>query len=175
MPLPPTCARVGQAGGASPAPTQQTALSPPPGEVPQCAHWGGGGTADGRGSPRPHGVIARQCSHWRGNPHPPCGARKMLRAYAIPCIFRPLRKFRAPFFRRRRREPAIPPSPGQRERIAAPVCAPVRDDRASLCALRGADPRFPQANFNPSRSARHHFFSFFILHYFLFSASRSPG
>ena len=46
---------------------------------------------------------------------PPCGARKMLRAYAIPCVFRPLRKFRAPFFRHRRREPAIPPE-GRQER-----------------------------------------------------------
>ena len=47
---------------------------------------------------------------------PPCGARKMLRAYAVPCIFRPLQKLRAPllqklrapFIRRRRREPSIP-------------------------------------------------------------------
>ena len=44
---------------------------------------------------------------------PPCGARKMLRAYADPCIFRPLRKLRFPFFRHRRREPAIPPCAGK--------------------------------------------------------------
>ena len=48
-------------------------------------------------------------------PHPPlratcplCGARKMLRAYAFPCIFRLLQKLRVPFFRRRQRELAIP-------------------------------------------------------------------
>ena len=40
---------------------------------------------------------------------PPCGARKTLRAYAIPCVFRPLRKLQAPFFCHRQRQPAIPP------------------------------------------------------------------
>ena len=37
----------------------------------------------------------------------PCGARKTLRAYADPRVFRPLRKLRAPFIRRWRREPSI--------------------------------------------------------------------
>ncbi len=39
---------------------------------------------------------------------PPCGARKTLRAYAFPRVFRPLRKLRVPFLRHWRREPAIP-------------------------------------------------------------------
>ena len=39
---------------------------------------------------------------------PPCGARKMLRAYADPCIFRLLRKLLLPFLCRRQREAVIP-------------------------------------------------------------------
>ena len=39
---------------------------------------------------------------------PLCGARKMLRAYADPCIFRPLQKSLASFIRHRRRKPVIP-------------------------------------------------------------------
>ena len=46
-------------------------------------------------------------------PCPPCGARKMLRAYAFPCIFRPLRKRSPRFIRHWRRQPAIPPAEGR--------------------------------------------------------------
>ena len=45
---------------------------------------------------------------------PPCGARKTHRAYAISRVFRPLRKLPVPFFRHRRREPAIPRRPDQK-------------------------------------------------------------
>ena len=45
------------------------------------------------------------------------------------------------------------------------MCAPARNDRASLCALHGADPRFPQTNFNPCRVAAHHNYSLFIIHF----------
>ena len=40
---------------------------------------------------------------------PPCGARKTLRAYADPRVFRPLRKKRAAFFCHRQRQHAFPP------------------------------------------------------------------
>ena len=39
---------------------------------------------------------------------PPCDARRMLRAYADPCILRPLRKLQAFFFCHRQRKLAIP-------------------------------------------------------------------
>jgi len=39
---------------------------------------------------------------------PPCGARKTLRAYAFPRVFRPLRKLRPRFICHRQREAAIP-------------------------------------------------------------------
>ena len=42
-------------------------------------------------------------------PPSPCGARKMLQAYAYLCIFRPLRKLRPRFFCHWQREAAIPP------------------------------------------------------------------
>ena len=64
MPLPPTCARIRQTGCRGRQPLRSkprspvslrasAALPPPPGAlgVPQCAHWGGGGAADGRGLP----------------------------------------------------------------------------------------------------------------------------
>ena len=53
-------------------------------------------------------VFAR-CAHWLTH-DPPCGARRMLRAYADPCILRPLRKLRANFFCQRQRKLAIPPA-----------------------------------------------------------------
>ena len=65
------------------------------------------------------------CAGMRGNPFrqpprgrsaaatvPPCGARKTLRAFADPCVFRPLRKKRAPFISHRQRERAFPPDGG---------------------------------------------------------------
>ena len=42
---------------------------------------------------------------------PPCGARKTLRAFAVPCVFRPLRKKRAAFFYSVRRSSTAPSSP----------------------------------------------------------------
>ena len=45
----------------------------------------------------------------------------MLRAYTDLCIFRPLQKLWVPFFRHRRREPAIPPCAGK-----APLSPSVR-------------------------------------------------
>ena len=48
-----------------------------------------------------------------GDTCPPCGARKSHRACADPRDFRPLRKLRVPFFRHRRREPAIPLAQGR--------------------------------------------------------------
>ena len=39
---------------------------------------------------------------------PPCGARKTVRAYAIPPVFRPLRKRHQPFIRHWRRAGAFP-------------------------------------------------------------------
>ena len=49
----------------------------------------------------------------------PCGARKMLRAYADPRIFRPLRKASARFIRHRRREPRFPTQGTRRMRCHA--------------------------------------------------------
>ena len=40
---------------------------------------------------------------------PPCGARKTLRAFADPCVFRPLRNFRLRFICHWQREAGIPP------------------------------------------------------------------
>ncbi len=42
-------------------------------------------------------------------PAPPCGARKMLRAYAYPPVFRPLRKLRLCLICHRQRKAALPP------------------------------------------------------------------
>ena len=57
---------------------------------------------------------------------PPCGARKTRRAYAVPCVFRPLRKQRPAFFCRRQRRGAVPPLSsfqlGRVKRIAALRC-----------------------------------------------------
>ena len=57
---------------------------------------------------------------------PPCGARKTRRAYAVPCVFRPLRKQRPAFFCRRQRRGAVPPLSsfqlGWVKRIAALRC-----------------------------------------------------
>ena len=66
------------------------------------------------------------------------------------------------------------PRPQKGERIPTPVCAPARNDRASLCALHGVDPRFPQTNFNPCRAAAHRNYSLFIIHFSLLP-SPSPA
>ncbi len=42
---------------------------------------------------------------------PPCGARKTLRAFTVPCVFRPLRKKRIAFFYSVRRSSKAPSSP----------------------------------------------------------------
>ena len=69
--------------------------------------------------PRHWRAVAKQAREWQMRQGgeisgfcPPCGARKTVRAYADPPVFRPLRKFRAPCFRHRRREPAIPLAQG---------------------------------------------------------------
>ena len=51
--------------------------------------------------------------HAERSPCPPCGTRKMLRAYADPCIFRPLRKRSPRFFCHRQREGFFPPCAGK--------------------------------------------------------------
>ncbi len=55
---------------------------------------------------------------------PPCGARKTLRAHAIPCVFRPLRKFRLCFICHRQRKAAIPLRQGspKGKRTPPPQC-----------------------------------------------------
>ena len=45
---------------------------------------------------------------------PPCGARKLLRAYAFPCSFRPLRKKSPRFLCHRQREGSFPRARGRR-------------------------------------------------------------
>ena len=47
---------------------------------------------------------------------PPCGARKTLRAYADPRVFRPLRKKRAAFFCHRQRQHAFPRADGDAQK-----------------------------------------------------------
>ncbi len=47
-----------------------------------------------------------QFLNWTMN-SPPCGARRMLRAHAFPCILRPLRKMQACFFCHRQRKLAF--------------------------------------------------------------------
>ena len=53
--------------------------------------------------------------------NPPCGARRMLRAYADPCILRPLRKLRAYCFCHRQRKLAIPPTCADMIRTLSPA------------------------------------------------------
>ena len=79
-----------------------------------------------RNAPSPQPVCALTTSSWR---------RRSLRTCAC-CAGVAIR---------------LPRPPRQGERIATPVCAPVRDDRASLCALRA---RLP-VSLPPSPSAIH--------------------
>ena len=61
-----------------------------------------GGRSGGDGGARgPHPALRAT--------YPPCGARKMLQAYAFLCIFRPLRKRSPRFIRPWRREDSFPP------------------------------------------------------------------
>ena len=53
----------------------------------------------------PHPALRATC--------PPCGARKMLRAYVFPCIFRPLRKKRHRFICHWQRDGAFPRARGR--------------------------------------------------------------
>ena len=62
----------------------------------------------GKSSPLAGEPIRKEYPPPASREHPPCGARKTVRTHAVPPVFRPLRKFRVPFFRHRRREPAIP-------------------------------------------------------------------
>ncbi len=164
------------------------ALASPERGGAQCAHWGGGGAADGRGSPRRSAspdsvgaaisrplprfrrgrrprrpadlrpcptnglsrapaptqqtkvprVIASQCAHWRGNPHPP--------------------------------------SPGQRERIATPNPSvtgasagdtpktPFRGGKAHWLAMTHFGVCL-HIELRSVRSAGHRYFSLFIFHF----------
>ena len=55
---------------------------------------------EGSAARGPHPALRATC--------PPCGARKTVRAYAIPPVFRPLRKLRPCFFCHLQRKAAIP-------------------------------------------------------------------
>ena len=63
--------------------------------------------AGGRGRRRKDSLRYPPCMRWRMTP-PPCGARKTLRAYAFPRVFRPLRKLRPRSICHRQRKAAIP-------------------------------------------------------------------
>ena len=78
----------------------------------------------------PHPPLRATC--------PPCGARKMLRAYADPCIFRPLQILRVPFFRRRQRELAIHRARGRLP--YPPVCALGTSPGGGSKGCRGRQP-----------------------------------
>ena len=58
-----------------------------------------------RGARGPHSALRAT--------YPPCGARKMLQAYAFLCIFRPLRKRSPRFIRPWRREDSFSPCAGK--------------------------------------------------------------
>ena len=65
--------------------------------------------------PRHWRAVARQAREWQMRQGgeisgfcPPCGARKTVRAYANPPVFRPLRKRHQPFLRHWRRAGAFP-------------------------------------------------------------------
>ena len=65
-------------------------------------------------NPRPGDLIHRiPAGHAERSPCPPCGTRKLLRAYADPCSFRPLRKRSPRFFCHRQREGFFPPCAGK--------------------------------------------------------------
>ena len=67
----------------------------------------------GRGKDgRPHPALRATC--------PPCGARKTVRAYADPPVFRPLRKKSPRFFCHRQREGSFPRARGRLEAGEAP-------------------------------------------------------
>ena len=79
----------------------------PQGELPHSGKRGHPGVLAGR---REAGPGMANAARWRDFVFcPPCGARKMLRAYAFPCIFRPLRKRHQPFIRHWRRAGAFSP------------------------------------------------------------------
>ena len=100
---------------------QRRVLPPPPGAlgVPQCAHWGGGGTADGRGSPAPHNTQ-KQPSRKSGRLFFDVKLSLSLSLRASgPALFtlsgrrgrRPLRHVRTFPRRGDLRSPAVPPVP----------------------------------------------------------------
>ena len=67
-------------------------------------------TAQGRNSsgfPTAAEIACGATEPVRSGDRTPCGARKTVRAYADPPVFRPLRKLRPRFFCRRQREAAI--------------------------------------------------------------------
>ena len=74
---------------------------------------------------------------------PPCGARKMLRAFAIPRIFRPLRMTQACCIRPRRRKPVSSLAPLGFKSFQSQKRIPVRWDGDSFLAQK--------EGFEPSR------------------------
>ena len=99
---------------------------------------GGGPRQRWRGIPSPSKKSTTACGKRNGSCTPPCGARKTLRAYADPCVFRPLRIFLACFICHRQRKPAIPKR--KTPAISLPLCAtptalrtPCRNCRSRAC------------------------------------------
>ena len=123
---------------------QRRVLPPPPGAlgVPQCAHWGGGGTADGGVSPSPVPVGATcgrppSCAHVRQTAEQ-CSALRRRRTS--------LRRGRRP------RRPAVPRPLCHCEpmRLASPARGGVTGARAG----DGGVLRFPRPRRGDSRIAR---------------------
>ena len=111
----------------------------PQGELPRSGKRRHPGVLAGR---REAGPGMANAARWRDFVFcPPCGARKMLRAYAFPCIFRPLRKRHQPFIRHWRRAGAFPP----------PWTLPHSNDQTGLASPFWNSPGMPF----PSLGVRH--------------------
>ena len=74
--------------------------------------------------------------------YPPCGARKMLQAYAFHCIFRPLRKRSPRFIRPWRREDSFPPCE-EKAFAGRPLSVALRHRSSTRGEASGARPGFP--------------------------------
>ena len=103
----------------------------PQGELPHSGKRGHPGVLAGR---REAGPGMANAARWRDFDFcPPCGARKTVRAYAIPPVFRPLRKRHQPFIRHWRRAGAFPP----------PWTLPHSNDQTGLASPFWNSPGFP--------------------------------
>ena len=141
---------------------------------------------NGRGKPRPYGadggspsVSLRTVgpSIARPPPRPPTTGRRYGVAISVPVLrSKNTDRHTKPLRHRRKRRRHLP--------FQGRQSAPVRDDRPSACALRGANFNLPlspifnpsrSANFNPSRCARHHNYSLFIFHYSFFIHTTRDG